>query len=234
MIDTRSQLEGRNGSIPRRNLSSTASSLAHTTPRMIAWRQALVSTTTTRARSMLMVRQASTRATVGSSFPSLSPLAGVVGLVHQQSPLWQLSSSHECLRTLKDSSSVGRRSTELVVQVLRSPSLLARPHQTHRASKNSMSHVPSSRSAWLGGNNHRTSLPRRSFVGSNMESRSSSKRVFPLRRNPRHRNSSTRKMCISRFKIFSRTDGSGYINVSALGCREVVFIGKHGQNPKLV
>ena len=68
---------------------------------------------------------------------------------------------------------------------------------------------PSSRPVWLGGNNRRTSLPRRSFVGSNMESRSSSKRVFPLRRNLRCRNSSTRKVWISRFKIFSRADGSG-------------------------
>ena len=40
-----------------------------------------------------------------------------------------------------------------------------------------------------------------------MESRSSSKRVFPFRRNLLRRNSSTRKMWILRFKIFSRTDG---------------------------
>ena len=70
---------------------------------------------------------------------------------------------------------------------------------------------PSSRPAWHCGNNLRTSLPRRSFVGSTMKSRSSSKRVFTFRRNLRRRNLSTRKMWITRFKIFSRADGSGRI-----------------------
>ena len=162
-----------------------------------------------------------------------------MGLAHLQlSPSWQPSSSHERLRTLKGSIFLtGKKEfgacfgSSQVPEPSDSDSPatscfqefnVAREHKMCSplvSRKGNQEHVPvgvrfvlldqRSRPDWYGGNNHRTSLPRRSLVGSNMESRSSSKRVFPLRRNPRRRNSSTRKMWISRFKIFSRADGSG-------------------------
>ena len=52
----------------------------------------------------------------------------------------------------------------------------------------------------------KTSSPTKCSDGSSMESRWSSKRVFPFRRNHRCRNSSTCKMWILRSKIFSRVD----------------------------
>ena len=73
---------------------------------------------------------------------------------------------------------------------------------------------PNCSPVWSGGNVHRTLLPTKCFDRSIMESRSSSRRVFPLRRNPRCRNSSTRKMWISRFKIQVSKVFSSYFALS--------------------
>ena len=67
---------------------------------------------------------------------------------------WASSPAHNCPhcvncrrpisvlgRSKAPSSSVGRRSTDLASQPLRSPSLLSRSHQPHRASKNTVSHA---------------------------------------------------------------------------------------------
>jgi hypothetical protein len=62
-----------------------------------------------------------------------------------------------------------------------------------------------------GGKCLNTSLPRKCYDGSIMESRWSSQRVFPLCRNLRRRNSSIGKMWILPSRIFSRTDVSGCI-----------------------
>jgi hypothetical protein len=68
--------------------------------------------------------------------------------------------------------------------------------------------------ALRGGKCLNTSPPRKCSVGSIMESSSwSSKRVFPLRRNLRRRNSSILKMWILPSRIFSRSDTSGRIKV---------------------
>jgi hypothetical protein len=69
----------------------------------------------------------------------------------------------------------------------------------------------SCRPALRGGKCRNTSPPRQCSEGSSMESRWSSKRVFPLRRNLRRRNSSIRKMWILPSRIFSRADASGRI-----------------------
>ena len=64
-------------------------------------------------------------------------------------------------RSKAPSSSVGGRSSDLVSQALRSPSLLARSHQPHHASKNSMSHASTKCARlWFPGKGIRNMAPR--------------------------------------------------------------------------
>jgi hypothetical protein len=130
------------------------------------------------------------------------------------------------------------RSIQLSSQTPRPPRVTARPRLPQRASKTSWSHVSSKcacsgsrerepgichhrcqvfsthatcRPVLRGGKCLNTSPPRKCSDGSSMESRWSSQRVFPLRRNLRRRNSSIRKMWNLPSRIFSRADVSGCI-----------------------
>jgi hypothetical protein len=98
----------------------------------------------------------------------------------------------------------------------RAPSVLAsgsrerEPGIWHHRYQGFSTHA-SCRPALSGGKCRNTSPRRECSDGSSMESRWSSKRVFPLRRNLRRRNSSIHKMWILTSRIFSRTDASGGI-----------------------
>ena len=98
----------------------------------------------------------------------------------------------------------------------RAPSVLAsgsrerEPGIWHRRYQVFSTHA-SCRPALRGGKCRNTSPPRKCSDGSSMESKWSSKRVFPLRRNLRRRNSSIRKTWILPSRICSRADASGRI-----------------------
>ena len=140
-------------------------------------------------------------------------------------------------------SSTGRRRTDLVSQTLRSPSLMTRSHQSHRPSKNSLSHVNTKCvHLWFPGKGIRNMTPRVSGMFYSTRLRISLvwwkfphnfasnkllrwieygvkmkfKKSLPFR-NLRRRNSSTLKVWILRFKIFSRADELSHIKTLLRG-----------------
>jgi hypothetical protein len=74
-----------------------------------------------------------------------------------------------------------------------------------------LQHQAAGRPHWPGGNSLSTLSPRKWFATSSRESKWSSKRVCPFRRNLRRRSLSTRKTSILQFKICSRADELGCI-----------------------